>query len=875
MSASHPKTYRGRITTKLRDALSFVGQPQTREQQLELTQNDMTAMWNKLAGIDIKNEHGEITIGKVLRPVVGQDGSVDIVFELNDSQPAQFTYELLKKNQMKGLSLAHNRNTREPIEVSIVWQGAREGTGSLTDDNIRPVTVQSATAHQTVIPATATVTASNLVVNPSQFGVLAPQTTGVQQTQNTFVNASAGLRAQTGSISTVDKLYQYSVVPAQCISVQDSVDPVSVAMNTNPAPANATVAQNLSVNPATSTAIANTVPASAMQATLVSSQIPADLVSASSNAGRTQSQQQATGQTQTMVPSPVAHSVPGIATNYAHGSTLTIPLEMLQQYGPNAFAHVASNPKIANLPTHMYYGPPMQAIDPNSMMLSNAALAQAHLPAQQQQGQAVSGAAASAAMPANAKEKQGATNTNAKAGDAGGAVPMDTDSSNASPATKGNPDGQNEKDGAVGDNMEELFSKEEIDMLKEFVQSRGQTNNDTKNRIVELVIRAHTDATNAHKNASDAKKRSDEATVQATAVSKHALETITSLMGTLGATLSADDAKRAYEKAMTPDCQALMQLLQPAIVQASANVKASGFPMQTDTQELENKLDALQPGKNRRVSNRHQSPPINKPWHRLSAIASNIAGQQNMERQQQQQQQAVQPVFINGHWYYPGPAPVQTQAPMQAQAQATMPSPNPVNAQVPQQAQIPTQMHQSQVGGVPTQLMPAQAPVQPTNGQSPVAPMLFHPAYPYTQYMQPQQMAMTQFPMQQMATPMQHVLAPTASTPLAQVGVAQTNPPNTQSVPSTMNTAAAQQMAQRKAPLTGHNGFIIPEPGNEQGTFKVPDQVSSLFSGGLVQASALRTSSLHNAAMFDLDTVFGPQYRAAKALCAPESSASN
>jgi hypothetical protein len=136
---SQPRRYRGRIACNLQDVLSYQGDPATRAQELELTRDQMVQMWDKMIGLPIMSEHGDVAIGRVLKPTIHADGSVGIEYEMDDTPAAKFIGDLIDGGHMKGLSLKHNRLTLEPIEVSVVWVGARENTGSLTQPNIAKV----------------------------------------------------------------------------------------------------------------------------------------------------------------------------------------------------------------------------------------------------------------------------------------------------------------------------------------------------------------------------------------------------------------------------------------------------------------------------------------------------------------------------------------------------------------------------------------------------------------------------------------------------------------------------------------------------------------------------------------------------------------
>lgn len=150
------RKYRGKIVCDPPKQLSYTGPPQTREQDLELTESQLHAMWSQLRGLPICMEHDGVPIGKVAEPYWDEKGNACIEFELfDDNTLASLPRRALEEGLITELSLAHNRDTLEPVEVSIVLDGARSGT------KIDPVIRASrylqnssmirASSHQTVV----------------------------------------------------------------------------------------------------------------------------------------------------------------------------------------------------------------------------------------------------------------------------------------------------------------------------------------------------------------------------------------------------------------------------------------------------------------------------------------------------------------------------------------------------------------------------------------------------------------------------------------------------------------------------------------------------------------------------------------------------
>lgn len=196
--------YRGRIVYRPPDQPQEYDDP--RAKRLELTRAQLEQMFPRMTDLPISMEHHGGRCGRVIRPYFDEDGSACIEFELDtDSLPGQqaFTYMCCG---MIGLSLSHDANTLDPVEISICLQGARENTGVLevvrdqtpqttpgayihpnsdSDSQATPILVQASSAAASEPPST-------IVCN--SFVSLSPAT---KQTMNpTGAPAPVGMQQQ-------------------------------------------------------------------------------------------------------------------------------------------------------------------------------------------------------------------------------------------------------------------------------------------------------------------------------------------------------------------------------------------------------------------------------------------------------------------------------------------------------------------------------------------------------------------------------------------------------------------------------------------------------------------------------------------------------
>jgi len=123
------RRYTGVVVRRPLAQRSFTGAPQTDAQRLEMTEGDVAALWSRLTNLPLCYNHQDTNvIGRVVRPFRTAEGDVAVEIELNDSLAARALEPQIVRGLFRGLSLKHNRETLEPLEVSLCDRGAREGT---------------------------------------------------------------------------------------------------------------------------------------------------------------------------------------------------------------------------------------------------------------------------------------------------------------------------------------------------------------------------------------------------------------------------------------------------------------------------------------------------------------------------------------------------------------------------------------------------------------------------------------------------------------------------------------------------------------------------------------------------------------------------
>lgn len=112
------------------------GAPQSRLQQLEVRGDQLVTLINKLPGLPIRTEHNGVVAGRILQPIVRPGGALAVDFELEDNVKGHLLKTMVEAGLLTGLSLKHNRVTGEPEEVSLVFQGARDGSVLYDQDTV-------------------------------------------------------------------------------------------------------------------------------------------------------------------------------------------------------------------------------------------------------------------------------------------------------------------------------------------------------------------------------------------------------------------------------------------------------------------------------------------------------------------------------------------------------------------------------------------------------------------------------------------------------------------------------------------------------------------------------------------------------------------
>ena len=115
----HKKSFTGPIGALARDD----------PRRFEVDQEDYDAMSPVLSGATpIRTEHNNQTIGRVTASWMNPNRDWEIEYEIDDSKVSKPFVDLILSGCLGELSLKHNATTRKPIEVSLCWKGAREGS---------------------------------------------------------------------------------------------------------------------------------------------------------------------------------------------------------------------------------------------------------------------------------------------------------------------------------------------------------------------------------------------------------------------------------------------------------------------------------------------------------------------------------------------------------------------------------------------------------------------------------------------------------------------------------------------------------------------------------------------------------------------------
>lgn len=108
----------------------------TLEQNIEISEEHADLFIKRAHLIPICTEHDITKIGEVTRAYRRDDGSVWVDFDLDDESTAGTTaHTLVQKGILKHLSLNHDWNDLQPVEVSLTFKPARPGTIIETNNN--------------------------------------------------------------------------------------------------------------------------------------------------------------------------------------------------------------------------------------------------------------------------------------------------------------------------------------------------------------------------------------------------------------------------------------------------------------------------------------------------------------------------------------------------------------------------------------------------------------------------------------------------------------------------------------------------------------------------------------------------------------------
>lgn len=125
-----PYRFKGLIANNIVKCKSFRGRPSSRQQELELDHDEVAALGSKLNGKPLCYNHIDgMPVGVVKANRVDGSGKWEIEGELHDDTPEKReVIEWVKGGLLPSLSLKHRPGVDEPIEVSLCFRGAREGT---------------------------------------------------------------------------------------------------------------------------------------------------------------------------------------------------------------------------------------------------------------------------------------------------------------------------------------------------------------------------------------------------------------------------------------------------------------------------------------------------------------------------------------------------------------------------------------------------------------------------------------------------------------------------------------------------------------------------------------------------------------------------
>lgn len=134
MATAAKQKYEGIICPRLLDKYSYLSVPQTEEQCYELTWDDFRQMSGKLSDKPLCAMHGSIPVGKITRNWATGDGQWKVEFEVDTTTLAGYDMsKQVEAGTLNSLSLKHHHGEKEPYEVSLVFEPARDGSVILRD----------------------------------------------------------------------------------------------------------------------------------------------------------------------------------------------------------------------------------------------------------------------------------------------------------------------------------------------------------------------------------------------------------------------------------------------------------------------------------------------------------------------------------------------------------------------------------------------------------------------------------------------------------------------------------------------------------------------------------------------------------------------
>jgi len=106
----------------------------SRKEQGELTRAQVARMMPRLNHVPLLFEHPDqhkaVKVGEIIHNYIGDDGTWKVVLEIDDGTAVgRSILKRVKAHDLTGLSLTHHTTEDRPIEVSLVKEGFRGGTG--------------------------------------------------------------------------------------------------------------------------------------------------------------------------------------------------------------------------------------------------------------------------------------------------------------------------------------------------------------------------------------------------------------------------------------------------------------------------------------------------------------------------------------------------------------------------------------------------------------------------------------------------------------------------------------------------------------------------------------------------------------------------